>query len=543
MMNARNLFLSITAAALLLAAARAEQSEPAGGRLTRLTDPAEALLLGPLTPKDEERLKALFGKLEADDFDERQRAEKAILAFGPRAIPVAQKHLNDASFEVRDFSKRFSTEVLLRFRGYLPVSPALRAKLAVPHRYFIGKNETLREAVDRAFRDSGIEAAYHMATFPDRTVGTQETTEITLPAGEAINRLMDTVEMQVIPRGDGLVVVPKEGDIPAFKQEHNFEIGEALRAQSSALLSKWLPAGTTATVVGDGVRVSGTERDLRLAARALFCLSLIELDAASLPADAAFPPVSDGSLLNDLLTVLNKPVREFRCGGTAAGTAVVRLREQGHPLAFEDQCGAVRSYDAAISLHLVDVPLGLALQWMVWRSQVPAESELPRSSVRIGTEEFLPHAPIVGQTAAPHAPVIWVRKVCNTAAQASAETVGCWDIGFLYAKPNGPQNDADAAKSVERALTDELSLLPHGTEEFAVAVFHKRLLLRGSAQAISLARRLIADWRSTGNEPKPAWREKIDAALAKEYDWGRSWPLARSIDSAPARTGRCERDA
>jgi len=480
------------------------------GRLRKVADPANALVADRLSDVDFQRLHGLFEALASDDFDERQRAQEAIVKYGPRAASVARTFENHDDAEVRQFARGFPQFLILHYHGYLPVAPELKAALESPRRMFIGKQESFRSALERFLRDSELTAAFPWKNCPERVIGTNETIEFNLPAGQALNTLLAFVDMTAVPRGGGIAGVTRDRVQAMTTQEHDFpmvSLSPAERERFAALMTAWLPAASEVTVRGNGIRVRGNEGALRLAARAMYFVAPDALNLPQCEASAAIVPMEPGrDAVRALFDALEAPVAEFSMAGIEPLRALARLRVAGHPVEIDHSTPELVPAQPAVSLELRGLPLGLTLQWLMLRANT--------AEVNKGTPEVrLEFRAALAETSKPH---VVAQLAAAERAAALSETVGYSDVSFLYTA-----NDTDTAvcERIRVQFDGEMALFPCAESDFAVFVFKRCLISRGPPVLVARLNEFVRFWRETKMPPHTKWTDDLTERLQRDVEW------------------------
>ncbi len=528
-MNIRTHFLTALTLGLVLQPLFAGEADPPGsGRLRKAADPAEALVSATLSEAGAKRLTELFERLASENFDERQEAQKAILEFGTRAAPFAKKYESSDDVETQHFARRFNQFLMLRYHGYLPVSPELKAALAAPRRVFIGKQESFRGALERLLRDSELTAAFGWKTWPERIIGGAETVELNLPTGEALQALLQPTGMIAVPRGSGIAVVSPEQAAEMCAQEHDFptpSLPPEERERFAKALEAWLPQGMAVSVAGKNVRVKGSDAELRLAARAAYGLLPETLDLPPATAQSGvFPFAPDRAAVSALFEMLEAPVDEFKMAGIEPLRGIARLRAAGHPIVADDSDPALVPQQPAVTLELRALPLGLVLRWLAARANQPQAKNAPGTPAAAWLD-LQPAMPERSDKQAVKAHIA-ARLLAPGKQAPLPESAGFADVAFLCAGALAagapPDRDATAAGELREKLESELMLYPCNESDFATRVYNRRWIVRGPAPLVARAVALVDAWRESGRPPQAKWRVEFARRLQREIEWNGS---------------------
>lgn len=474
----------------------------------RKDDPAEALdPTRPLTPDEQTGLAALFNKFQSQNFDEREFAQKSVIDYGPQALSIAVKYQQSEDIETREFAKRLPELIALRYRGYLPPAEQLSSILEENQRVFIGKNETFDEAFRRFARSAGIQVVFDglPSKWPGMLIGTGESVELQASAAEALQMLLNPLQLTFIPRGDRILVTTPERSAVLQIQEIRFDLSDMLLDLSGAkLLAKslqeWLPKGTEAQAGKGEIRVYGSDASLRVAARALKLLRMTDVSIA-------YPSIPSADKSAAIFRILAQEVPSFKITGQEATRGIAKLRSAGFPISMDETATPLMAQQPPVTLNLTGVPLGLCLRWLSKRSVSKTIGEVsPKLVYSYGSAE----------------PSIVANLRSGASALPVSEVVGGADTSFLYA-PNSLLSAAEADKvayqAVVLALQDNLILYPNEHDDFAMAVMNKRLLVRGSSELVAQTLAFIEKWKSTGNPPRCEWHENISRILKTKVAW------------------------
>ncbi|MGD0089851.1 MAG: hypothetical protein ABSE73_08010 [Planctomycetota bacterium] len=466
--------------------------QPAPGRAVQVDPAARLAGAGPLTVTEREALLNLFYRVNLADFEGREQARAKLVEYGPRALSVARELETSEEIEIREFARRFATEMALEYRGYLPVSPSLLELLEGTQRVFIGKRESFAEAFRRFARDAGLRAIFKDRSVPEVVLGSGKTVEFQASVGEALQQLVGPAGLAVVARGAALVLLPPQQAAELRRQQCTLQMDSLGLSRPAAdrlarAVESWLPPDSEASATEAGLRVRSNEAGVRICARAI---ALLEPESAA----AQFPksPATGG-----LFDRLARPVGEFVLASEEVSAAVTRLRLAGHPVEMARAQGGGEQPRATLDLR--GVPLGLCLNWL---------------AARCGTSlQF---------TCEAEPPAIAISRPSSVIEPLPPDCVGGTGAGFLFRPEDaaGPSEaDEAVARRIRAALSDHWALYPCPAREYALLVWNRRALVRGPAALVAQTLSLLEQWRKTGTAPAAQWRAAIEARLKAEVRW------------------------
>jgi hypothetical protein len=388
---------------------------------------------------------------------------------------------------------------------------------------FIGKRETFRSALERFLRDSELTAAFTWKNWPERIIGGNETLEVTLPAGEALQMLLEKAGTVAVPRGEGLAVATPEQAAQMFVQEREFAVpnfAAPKRAHFAELLRSWLPRSAQVILTErGGICARGKEVDLRLAARVIYFVAPDAVGLAPLAAASRiFPSAPESAATKAIFDALEAPVPELALPGIEPLRGIARLRAAGHPLAIDESSAELSPRQPGVTLELRDIPLGLALRWMLARANKPP----PTKGEALARLELQPGVTTAKNGGAPK-PLVVARLTPQDRKSDVAESVLGADVGFLYTEAIEKLQPAERDQAVDteilKRLGDELGLFPCDEGDVAVMVFERRLLARGPELLLARLDERLESWRAAGPPPRAKWRVALEQRLEGEIDW------------------------
>ncbi len=490
---------------------------------TILSDPSQ------LSFQEYEKYRKVMLVLGSKDFDTRDDAMRRLVGRGPAILGLATEFAKNSNQALASQAQQLRGKVYLAFDGFLPPDPELKRRLQRSLELRTTVEEGCITALRRIAKEHGISILFDQRIRPlDRVVPgltLRPTTEKVL-CGLAL-----ASGCVLVVRGDCMVVTDTATAERLSRQRHNFDwkklgLDRASAARVGDVLKNFFPAVDTELHTGSlAFTIRGKPSAIPKAAR------LLALLGKDHPA-ACFPRRIDAEKLAKVMAVLSKPA-SVRLAKDDFLHALLDFQKEGHRIRvvaegheFKPGKFPVQFHELSpVSLALRDIPLGLALRWLMSRTRFvekDAQDKVLQFDVADDGVMELRVVPVV-------------RDVLSL-------SVGGMDVGFLGAKEERGTERGDRAVRalIVNALGPQLALFPAFDLEQDLQVVRGRLLLQGSAATISWTLDAMEAWKEAERPAVKSWRVNLDRSLNKKIEWngkglsaGRLLKRLRSLGGFP----------
>lgn len=503
--NVHVIVLAITAWSVCIA----EDFEPAPPPLTDPADPGSMSQVLTLKHEDEKRYRAQFEKLVDADFETREDIAQQLAARGVVVLPLADEFARHKDPEVAQLAASLRGRILLQYDGFVPQDENVLRALERPLELKLEDGETALGLLQRVARMLNITLLFDQRHKPEDFKLPHDALLRTASAGDAIQQIARVCRLDVVVRGQVLLLTSPEVARKLERQRHSFDwkdlgLDREEAARFGDALQRFFPAVVTELHTGsEALSVRGPLGCVPKAAR---------LVAALRPGKQRVHWPAPDARLNaaDTRKALETPVRvnlnrddlsyalaDFRKAGleVAAAAPGARAIAPPYPQAFMGL--------APVTISLEGVPLGLSLRWLAKRAAFPGAEAASFA--------------LFAETDALGRPQL---RVGAKGRELLALSVGGTDASFLVPAEAAPAaGDAAAQRAVLTALQPWLELFPDCDPSRDVNVLRGRLLVQGTPATVASILDLMDRWRMEGKPPVCAWHAGLQARLDEICDW------------------------
>jgi len=468
-----------------------------------------------LSPAEQKSCRDLFAKLNDDSFDVREGAMQQLMTRGPAVLPLADEFAVSEVDNLAAAASELRLKILTRYDGWWPVGARLQAQLE--RRPEKGWPRLTGDALKRPLQplekfaaQQGIRLIVdpravrtNAGFFPGREQEESPT------VGEVLSSLAQAVGLDVLPRGDQLLVSSPQTIERLRRQRRVFDwkqlglTGDDARWVTGGLEPFFPAVSTELHGSADALSVRGvvgcTERAARI-------IALLAKDAP----EAVWPPPDPGLAFQNIVAELSKPVDTY-LNNSEPLLAFRSWRKQGVVVGLwcegkvydEPPYPITARSMAPAKLKLKDVPLGLTLRWFSDRAQFAASQQKSLG--------LWPEVGSAGQ--------VRLRIGDKRRNVLELSVAGCDVRALSWGEEAGEPADKAIEKRLQTKLRPHLELFPGLNPRRDMRVRRGRLVMQGTPSALAYALDLIREWKKNKRPPVCLWHDRIERSLDKRITW------------------------
>ncbi|MCW8132962.1 MAG: hypothetical protein KIS92_21625 [Planctomycetota bacterium] len=460
---------------------------------------------------EEKRYRELFEKLPELDFEGREAALTRLVARGPAILPLAARFAQSKDPEVAAMVANLEGRILLKYDGYLLPDARLAEALERPLNLKLEAHATALDVLQRIAKEQAFTLLFDQRYKPEDFDLPPHVILTGATVGRAVEVIAGACNLIPVVRGKVLLLTSPEVALRLTRQRHSFEwkdlgLDRAEAARIGEAFQGFFPGVVTELHTGsDALSVRGPVGCIAKAARLVEALKpgadsvqwpapTYELDPAATLARFE-KPVSVGLNRDDLTYA----IQDFKKAGIEV--AAVAEKERATQAPWPKLFGGL----SPVTLTLENVPLGLAMRWLVKRAAFPggdaSVSGLYAEADGQGRVQF---------------------RIGSALRDVTALSVGACDAGFLK-----PLDAALPVETTDKAVMDKirnvlfphLLLFPDFDARRDLVVLRGRMIVQGSPAVVAASLNLMQRWRKDGVAPVCAWYQGMQERLDAKVDW------------------------